>query len=117
MKITLKNRDLCIDAQDMMETILREHPDLVESVSTDDRVIDFVAQQIMRKWTESGYHGATGEAHSVQYGGLDKAWRDVAKASGDVAKREIERLEGALARADERYLKLLDETAPYRRHA
>lgn len=117
MKIKLKGNDLCIDAQEMMETILREHPELVESVSCDDRVIDFVAQQIMGKWTENGYHGSTGEAHSIQYGGLDKAWRDVARASGDVAKREIERLEAALARSDERYLKLLDETAPYRRHA
>lgn len=115
MKVEFKDGNFQFNAYDVVEVIMREHPDLVEAVACDTRVIDFVTQQIINKWTENGSYGYVGSAQSVQYAGLDKAWRDVAKASGEVAKREITRLEDSLARVDKRYLDLLDETAPFRR--
>jgi hypothetical protein len=74
-----------------------EKRELIESLSCDAEIVKFVGQQIIDKWTESGfYSGVSCVATSEAYHGLDKVWRDVAKASGDVAKREIERLEDAL---------------------
>jgi hypothetical protein len=74
-----------------------EKRELIESLSCDEAVVTFVGQQIIDKWTESGYYsGVFCVATAEVYVGLDKVWRDVAKASGDVAKREIERLEAAL---------------------
>lgn len=116
MKVEFKDGHFQFNAYDVIEVIMREHPDLVEAVACDTRVIDLVAQQIMNKWTENGSYGYVGSAQSIQYGGLDLAWREVAKASGEVAKREIERLEQSLARSEKQYQDLLQETAPYRRH-
>jgi hypothetical protein len=74
-----------------------EKLELIESLSCDGKIIEFVSQQIIDKWTESGfYSGVSCVATADACNGLDKAWRAVAKASGDVAKREIERLEDAL---------------------
>ena len=74
-----------------------EKRELIEALSCDAEIVKFVGQQIIDKWTENGfYSGVSCIATSEAYGGLDKVWRDVAKASGDVARREIERLEDAL---------------------
>jgi hypothetical protein len=74
--------------------------ELIESMSCDGQIVEFVAQQIIDKWTENGYYsGVFAIANADAWTGLDKAWRSVAKASSDVAKREIERLEDALRRS------------------
>jgi len=76
--------------------------ELIECLSCDDAIVTFVGQQIIDKWTERGYYSSyPNTATSTPHHGLDKVWRDVAKASGDVAKREIERLEKAVESANE----------------
>lgn len=98
MKLEYEKGRLSFNFQDALETISAdEKRELIESLSCDADVVTFVAQQIIDKWTESGfYSGVSCTANHTAYHGLDKAWRDVAKASGEVAKREIERLEEAL---------------------
>lgn len=71
----------------------------IESLACDDAVIKHVTDQILEGWTESGCHGSQLCTASPQaYHGIDRAWRQVAKRSDEVAKKEIERLEDALRR-------------------
>ena len=103
-KLQLNLSDIldCMDAEQKKE--------LVESMSCDGQIVQFVAQQIIDKWTENGYYsGVFCVASADAWTGLDKAWRDVAKASGDVAKREIERLENALRSSEQEVWRLLSE--------
>lgn len=110
--------NIAVNLQDILEMIPAEQKlGLIESMSCDTDLIAFVAQQIIHKWTENGYSGGSYcTASDAPTNGLDKAWRDVAKASGDIAKREIERLEAALASSDAIRLKLATELADMRFH-
>lgn len=77
---------------------------IAESLSCDSDIFDHVAAQIISKWTENSHRGEVCcEAGSLPRYGIDKAWRDVAKASSEVARREIERLEAALSASEKRY--------------
>lgn len=98
MKAKFESGKISIDFTDVLCSMSAdEKRELIESLSCDEAVVAFVGQQIIDKWTESGfYSGVSCVATAEAYGGLDKVWRDVAKASGEVAKREIERLEDAL---------------------
>ena len=73
---------------------------LLEHFSCDSYIYNYVAQQILDKWTDNGYSGTSfiSPSPDPQQHGLDWAWREVAKRSGDVAKREITRLEDELKR-------------------
>ena len=83
---------------------------LAEVLSCDDDIFDHVAAQIVEKWTENGYHGATCcEAQAAPQAGLDKAWRLVANASSGIAAKEIKRLAYALAAQTQRYTDLSRE--------
>lgn len=96
---------ISFDIASMMELFpTTEKRALAELLSCDSDIFDHVAAQIISKWTESGHHGGVCcEAESLPHYGIDKAWRDVAKASGEVARREIERLEAALSASEKRY--------------
>ena len=84
--------------------------EFLETVSCNDKVIKHVTDQILDRWTENCYSGgAACTADADAKWGLDKAWREVAKRSGEVAKREIERLEEALKRRNEEYFNLVNE--------
>lgn len=110
MKATYEKGHISFSLEDALQSVDAEQiPDLLQSLSCETKVIDYVAQQIINRWTEDGYHGYTGLAHPQQYSGLDKAWRDVAKASGEIAKREIERLEDALSFAEKQYQSAVNE--------
>lgn len=92
-----------------------ERRHLAEVLSCDYDIFDHVAAQIINKLTENGYHG--GISHFPDEApcyGLDKAWRDVAKASGDVAKKEIERLEMTLKAKSEEIARLCRENSDLR---
>ena len=72
---------------------------LIEELSCEDAIIKHVADQIIDRWTENWSCGGsvcTMPADASRGCPLDEAWRRVAKASGDVAKEEIEKLERAL---------------------
>jgi hypothetical protein len=103
MNVNYKDGKVSFDLQDLLQSI--SDPDkleLVESLSCEDAVIYHVASQIIHKWTENGYSGGTAwPASSTPYTGLDWAWREVAKLSGEIAAREIKRLESALKYREE----------------
>ena len=109
MEIKFKDGNLQIDLHSLLDNIREEDlSEFLESVSCNDKVIKHVADQILGKWTENGYSGgAACTADADPKWGLDKAWREVAKRSGEVAKREIERLEEALKRRNEEYFNLV----------
>lgn len=90
---------LKINAFELFEYLPKEKLlEFIESFSCIDEVIKHVTMQIIEGWTENYYHGGTAcMASSTPLRGLDWATREVAKHSGEVAKKEIERLEAALA--------------------
>ena len=111
MNIEFKDGNLQIDLHDLLDSVKEEDlNEFLETVSCNDKVIKHVTDQILDKWTENCYSGgAACTADAAPIWGLDKAWREVAKRSGEVAKREIERLEEALKRRNEEYFNLVNE--------
>ena len=105
--LTYKDGKLSFEFHDVLERVA---PDdqvaLIESLSCSDPIIRHVTAQILDRWTENGYRGADLCAAAadtdgpVQVPALDWAARTVARRSGEVAAREIERLEDALRRAN-----------------
>jgi hypothetical protein len=88
---------------------LEEKRELADALSCDTQVIEFVSQQIIDGMTELGSYGWTSPVSATPRSGLDRATREVAKCSGNVAKAEIERLERALKSAEEQNRKAWDE--------
>lgn len=111
MNIKFKDGKLQIDLHDLLNNIKEEDlNEFLESVSCNDKVIKHVTDQIIDRWTENCYRGcAACTADADPKWELDKAWREVAKRSGEVAKREIKRLEEALKRRNEEYFNLVNE--------
>ena len=111
MEIKFKDGNLQIDLHSLLDNIREEDlSEFFESISCNDKVIKHVTDQILDRWTENGYSGSSNITASAEvYLGLDKVWREVAKRSGEVAKREIERLEEALKRRNEEYFNLVNE--------
>ena len=111
MNINYKEGKLQIDLHDLLDNVKEGDLDeFLESVSCNDKVIKHVTDQILDKWTENCYSGGSAcIADADPRWGLDRAWREVAKRSGEVAKREIERLEEALKRRNEEYFNLVNE--------
>lgn len=111
MKVNYKEGKLELDLHDLLQNVNKETKmEMIESISCDDHIIKHVTEQIINKWTENFYSGGTNVTASANtHTGLDWAWREVAKKSGDVAKREIERLENAITYKDKIYQELLKE--------
>lgn len=78
--------------------------DLVEQLACHDRIIEHVAAQIVDGCTENGSWGGKCGAYPEPVTPLDKAMRRIAKASGDIAREEIERLEKALESEKKQHL-------------
>jgi len=99
------------ELHDLLASVSEETKlELIESLACDDQIIKHVADQIITKWTENVYSGGYAcVAIADPCFGLDWAWREVAKRSGDVAEREIKRLEDAIKYKDERYAEVLEE--------
>lgn len=86
--------------------------EMLQAMACEQAIFEHVASQIITGWTENDSHAPVDcVAEPNPKWGLDKAWRDVAKMSGDVAKREIERLEKALLYSAERLAKANTEIA------
>ena len=111
--IKYKEGNLVIDLHALLDSVPKtDLEEFFESVSCNDRVIEHVTSQILDKWTSSGHSAVVcATATDQNHNALDRAWREVAKRSGEVAKREIERLETALRRRNEQYFSLLNELA------
>lgn len=117
MEIKYKDGALHIDLHSLFDTLKEQcSSEFLESISCNSKVIKHVTSQILDKWTENGYsNGSFVTASAAPCHGLDLAWREVAKRSGEVAKREIERLEAALKERDKQYYDLLEELCSVRR--
>lgn len=114
MNVKYDNGELRFDFHELLRYVdPARKQELVESLACDDDIIKHVADQIISRWTESCFSGSSFVTAPADGGTpLDKAWRAVAKASGDVAKREIERLEDAVRRERAQHedtRKILDE--------
>ena len=103
-KVTYKNGEITFNLVDVLEFIPKEDIAAhVEALSCHEQILAHVAEQIADGCTENGYFGSrfcTPEPDENSGTALDKAIRRVAKASGEVARKEIERLERALERAE-----------------
>ncbi len=112
MKLKYEKGYLHIDLFDLLENIpATEKSEMLKTLACDDQVITDVTQMILDQWTSEGYSGganttAQHDVVNIHAPALDRAWREVAKRSGEVAKREIERLEKALAASEKRRQRL-----------
>ena len=110
MNIKYENGEIKFQLEDILGYVSSEQKlALVEHLSCHDEVIKHVTDQIIDEWTENGCHGGVNfaaKAEPKEYDALDTAWRRVAKASNDIAKDEIERLEKALLRNESEIVRL-----------
>lgn len=101
MKVTITKEGLCIDIGKLLDSIAPEDKsELFKHIACDSQVIKDVVDQILDGWTLDGWHGRMlleASEDPKKWEGIDRARRDIAKRSGEVAKKEIERLETALA--------------------
>lgn len=102
MKTQYKDGLLSIDVQALFDAIPDdEKVSLIETLSCQDSVIKHVTDQILDGWTERGFYGSIAcTAIDDPVFGLDWACRQVAKRAGEVAAKEIKRLEDALRHSE-----------------
>jgi hypothetical protein len=125
IKVKYDNGEITFNLVDLLEYVPKEQLAMhIEALSCNEQILAHVAEQIATGYTEWGYSGGrfcTPEPDENSGTALDKAIRRVAKASGEVAKNEIERLERALAYAeksrDEYMSKMHEAEAKLRRLA
>ena len=91
---------LILDVNDIFDNLPNESiPDLIERLSCSEQVIKHVADQLLKGWTESGYHGSISK-------GLNPSTeiciaRDrIAKGAGDIALDRIKELERLVESAE-----------------
>lgn len=84
--------------------------DLAQRLSCEDAIIQHVADQITEGSTEDGSSGSTIYPTQARPSTpLDKAARQVAKASSEIARQEIERLERRIESQEKEVWKLREE--------
>jgi len=113
MKVNYNAGTLEIDMHSILQDVSPEKViEMLENLACNDAIIKHVADQIIDRWTENSCSGGSNwtiPADASRGTPLDEAWRRVAKASGDVAKDQIERLERGLAQRDEQITKLHEQ--------
>lgn len=114
MKVKCEDGRLSFDAVEFVSCMtLDTKREFADALACNSDVIEFVAQQILTGWTEYDSHGPKSFVAGVYPRGLEKAIRDIAKASGEVARKEIESLEEALKRVTDERDKLADKLRQY----
>lgn len=111
MKVDYKNGAVTFELCEILQYLTPEQKlEMMEFFACDDVIIKHVTDQIVERWTENSFSGDLNifATENPTYG-LDWAWREVAKRSGEVAKREIERLEKSLEYSKQRIGELLKE--------
>ena len=69
----------------------------MQSLSSHEIIIKHVADQIISGFTEDGYSGNYSGVESKPHTALQTAVRDISIKSGEIARKEIESLQRALA--------------------
>jgi hypothetical protein len=114
MKLEIKEGKVIIDAFELLAELTGDEKiALVDSLSCQDEVIKHVSDQIVTGWTELSSHGSRG-CSETPHTPLDKAIRYIADNSSELAKQEIQRLEGLVKSKQEALLKVWDETRELR---
>jgi len=109
MNPKLKNGELTFSITEILDNLDGESKiEFIETLACDEVIIEHVASQIITGLTSSGCSGAKNyNAQPNPTFALDKAIREIAKTSSDLARKEIERLESALKESEKKYYDLL----------
>jgi hypothetical protein len=94
MKVTYTDGELSLNLVDVIHEMTDEEQLLlVESLSCQSSIIEFVGQQITKGWThEGGLRGGRYWGDAEPCTPLDKIMREIANKSGEIAEKEIKRL-------------------------
>ncbi|MGL5032648.1 MAG: hypothetical protein ACRC6M_02475 [Microcystaceae cyanobacterium] len=94
MKVTYQDGNLSLDLVDLIhEMTEQEQLEIVETLSCQNAIIEFVGEQITRGWTvQGGLRGGRDWGSAEPYTPLDKLMREIANKSGEIAEKEIKRL-------------------------
>ncbi len=93
MRAKVEKGDLCININAVLEALsLEDKISIMDRLSCDDEVIAHVTSQLLDGYTENGSCGYTRGGRAEPFTPLDKARREIALRSGEVAKKEIEDL-------------------------
>ena len=99
MKVTLENGHLSINVLALLESLTTEEKrGFVDSLACENDIIEDVAAQIIKGWTEMGSHGYKHGGDADPTTPLDKAIRAVALAADSVAAKEVDSLATAMRR-------------------
>lgn len=111
MKVEYKTGTITLDLHELLQSVSPEtKQELIESLSCDDDIIRHVSEQIISGWTDNMYCGSSAcTANPDPTLPLDKARREIAKHAGEIAKKQIEELESALAQSKKLTSELYDE--------
>ena len=113
MRIKIEQGHLKLHVYDLLGLLdADQKKELVEVLAVQDDVIKHVVEQVLTGWTENGMRAArqvTAGSGEHYLPALDEAIREVSKRSGDVARKEIERLEAALKYKDELLQRMNEE--------
>lgn len=109
MKIKIDSEcNLSVNLFDLLEEAPDEKlPKLAVALAVQDPVIDAVVEQLLDGFTEDGSRGYVSVvAAASPSGAIERARRRIAAQAGEVAAREMRRLEEALRSAEEREARL-----------
>ena len=116
--MNLEGNNIVINVYDLIGQLRVEHlHQIIDALACHAEIVDEVMNQVIDGTTTDGSYAATSFGGNPKaFFGLDGARMRIAKASGDIAAKEIERLDAALDRAKAysndgwaKYYKLLDE--------
>jgi hypothetical protein len=103
MKVTIEGNKLSFDLYDLLGAIDdAQRTQIIDTLACRDEVINEVANQIIDGFTTEGNHGPCGLGGNPDATwGIDGARMRIAKASSEIAAREIEQLGAEIKRAKE----------------
>ena len=82
----LEKGQLVVDLHEYFDGLLAgpHREEVLESLACHDEVLKYVTDQLLNRWTENGWHGATtGAAPAECFTPLDKARRRLAEGADD----------------------------------
>lgn len=111
MKVEITGDKITLDLRDIFDGITDADVllEIAQRIGCHDKVLEAVAQQIVHRCTDEGWHGSTVSRVDSHAHGMDAAIRMVIMARDDVCKREHLRLEAALTYERDRAQKALKE--------
>lgn len=111
MNIEIHGNKLTLDLCDIFDGITDVDTlmEIAQRIGCHDKVLEAVAQQIVHRCTDEGWHGMTAGRVDSHATGMDAAIRMVIMGRDDVCKREHLRLEEALTYERDRAQKAFDE--------